>query len=158
MLSQCGSTSSLTQTWTISTNTVRPRRVESKKMSHYFAWRMRLFIFFFSRAIGHFTAMVNDKSTAVGCGYSTFKTLINSKQFNSYLFACNYASTNIIGCPVYKSGNKGSSCVGGTDNIFNGLCKSTESIDANLLCWNKITVGVENFRWKFNWTKINVVG
>lgn len=108
------------------------------------------FYLFCSRVIGHFTAMVNDKSTAVGCGYSTFKTIINSIQFNSYLFACNYATTNIIGCPVYKSGDKGSLCVGGTDNIFNGLCKSTESIDANLLCWYQISVGVENCRWKFN--------
>lgn len=135
MLSLCGSASLRTQTWTTSTNTVRPRQVESTEKNRIILNDECEFLSFFSRVIGHFTAMVNDRSTAVGCSYSTFKTRLNSKSFNSYLFACNYASTNIIGCPVYKSGNKGSSCVGGTDNIFNGLCKSTESIDANLLCW-----------------------
>jgi Cysteine-rich secretory protein family len=82
------------------------------------------------RKIGHFTAMVTDRSTQIGCAISTFK----GPKGNKYLLACNYASTNLLGCPVYNAGKAASSCSGGTDSSFPGLCKSTEKIDPNGSC------------------------
>lgn len=78
--------------------------------------------------IGHFTAMVIDRTTHIGCGISTYKT---SEWNNNYLVACNYAATNMQGCAVYKSGLKASACSGGPDKIYNGLCKISEKIDPN---------------------------
>lgn len=89
--------------------------------------------FDYLRTIGHFTSMITDRTTEVGCALSTFRTLSGTTRYNSYLFACNLASTNIIGYPVYKSGNKAEACINGTDSQFTGLCKTTESINPNIL-------------------------
>lgn len=79
--------------------------------------------------------MVNDRNTHVGCGLSIFKTKSGSnKMMNSYLFACNYASTNIIGCPVYGTGKTAVACTSGTDMVFAGLCSESETVDANKGC------------------------
>ena len=78
--------------------------------------------------IGHFAVMVAEKNTRVGCGMSTYKT---STGMLGYLFACNYARTNRLGCPVYESGVAGSGCKAGNDTVFTSLCKSTELYDPN---------------------------
>lgn len=84
-----------------------------------------MLIFFFSSAqIGHFTAMVNDKQTHIGCA------LINYRQgwFRTCHLACNYSYTNIIGKPVYVAGSVASGCQSGKNNAFSGLCSLKENI------------------------------
>jgi hypothetical protein len=49
---------------------------------------------------GHFTQMVTDRVTAVGC--AMIKFFANSR--NNYIFACNYNSVNMIGASTYQSG------------------------------------------------------
>jgi hypothetical protein len=75
--------------------------------------------------------MATERNTQVGCGISTFRTTSGSWTFNTYLLACNYAATNMIGWPVYKTGAKASGCVGGADFLHTGLCKVSENIDPN---------------------------
>lgn len=78
-------------------------------------------------AIGHFTAMVNEKMTHVGCAMSLF----DDGSWRAALFACNYAFTNFIGRRVYQNGATASQCVTGRDSIFNNLCTINEPIDVN---------------------------
>lgn len=79
------------------------------------------------RTVGHFTAMVTDRTTRVGCAISSFR----DGNWNTYLMACNYASTNMMGSPVYKSGSPASACQKGGDAKYPGLCKTSEPIDPN---------------------------
>lgn len=75
--------------------------------------------------------MVTERSTEVGCAISSF----TSNGWNSFLLACNYASTNMIGCSVYRSGPAGSACTSGRDATFPGLCSANEPIDPNnIIC------------------------
>jgi hypothetical protein len=86
---------------------------------------------FLIRTIGHFTAMVTERSTQIGCAISSFRY----NGWNAYLLACNYASNNMIGCSVYRSGAIASACTLGPDSTYPGLCKTNEPIDPNnLLC------------------------
>ncbi|KAJ6634614.1 Antigen 5 like allergen Cul n 1 [Pseudolycoriella hygida] len=47
------------------------------------------------------------------------------------LMACNYASTNMLQVPVYRSGTAASYCTLGKDAVFPGLCTAKESINPN---------------------------
>ncbi|XP_021705274.1 venom allergen 5 [Aedes aegypti] len=78
-------------------------------------------------AIGHFTAMVADRSNRIGCAMVSFQ---ESPWIRKYL-VCNYSITNIINQPVYKAGATASKCVTGENPDFAGLCSSEEVIDAN---------------------------
>jgi hypothetical protein len=82
------------------------------------------------QVIGHFTAVVNEKMTHVGCAMATFR----DGTWNAGLFACNYAFTNFIGRRVYQSGATASQCVTGRDSVFSNLCTINEQIDVN--DWN----------------------
>lgn len=77
--------------------------------------------------IGHFTALVNERMTHVGCALSTY----TESGFYWRLLACNYAYTNMVGKPVYQDGTIGSSCTTGTDSVFTNLCTVNEQIDVN---------------------------
>lgn len=82
--------------------------------------------------IGHFTTLICERQTQLGCAISTYITTINERDFNNYLIVCNFASTNMETNPTYRSGNRtGSACKLGTDTKFPGLCKITEPIDPN---------------------------
>lgn len=95
------------------------------------------------RVIGHFTAMITDRSTQIGCGISSYQSKSGRFTMTNYLLACNYASTNMIGWPVYKSGTKASGCLSGSDQVYPGLCASKENIDPNSnLNWAKHIDGI----------------
>lgn len=81
-----------------------------------------------AKVIGHYTVMVNEKSTHVGCAMSTF--IDNIARLN-LIFTCNYASTNYIGGKVYQSGVSASQCIYGRDTIFNNLCTINEPYRTN---------------------------
>jgi hypothetical protein len=86
----------------------------------------------FYRTIGHFTAMVTERSTQIGCAVSFYS---GSGSWKNYLMACNYASTNMRGCSVYRSGAATSGCTLGADSTYPGLCKVNEPINPNsILC------------------------
>lgn len=79
------------------------------------------------KVIGHFTQLVTDRATQVGCAILRF----SDKQFKSSLMTCNYAFTNINGMKVYVSGNSASGCVSGKNFEFPALCSVDELIKAS---------------------------
>ena len=77
--------------------------------------------------IGHFLNIVSERNTAVGCAISNYMF----EGWNYSLFACNFATTNMLGQPVYRTGVTGSGCTLGRDTRFTGLCRTNEPIDPN---------------------------
>lgn len=78
------------------------------------------------RTIGHFTIVANDQNIAIGCAASNY---INEKGFDTYLVACNYATTNFEGVPVYKACSEAASdCTSGTNPDYPALCSADEDI------------------------------
>ncbi|XP_058452432.1 venom allergen 3 homolog [Malaya genurostris] len=78
-------------------------------------------------AIGHFTQIVSDRATQIGCSLVSY---IKSPWINKY-FVCNYAITNIVGQPVYQAGKKCSKCTTGCNSKYDGLCSPSEVINSN---------------------------
>ncbi|XP_062558435.1 antigen 5 like allergen Cul n 1-like [Armigeres subalbatus] len=78
-------------------------------------------------AIGHFTAMIADRSNKIGCAMVSF---VDSPWLRKYL-VCNYSITNIINQPVYKSGPTASKCATGQNPDYIGLCSVNEVVDSN---------------------------
>ncbi|XP_037818679.1 antigen 5 like allergen Cul n 1-like [Lucilia sericata] len=80
--------------------------------------------------IGHFTALASDRNIRVGCAASTYT--VAGKDFKDYLFACNYAATNMVDFPIYKSCDKpAAECQSGTNPSYENLCSTSESYDVN---------------------------
>lgn len=66
--------------------------------------------------------MSQEKNTHAGCAASFY----SEGGWNYFLMACNYATTNWIGQPVYQAGTKASGCRKGANTNYRGLCKPTE--------------------------------
>ncbi|XP_050085097.1 venom allergen 5-like isoform X2 [Anopheles aquasalis] len=78
--------------------------------------------------IGHFTQMISDRSTSVGCGIVLYPQKLDDFVFKQVLYTCNYAITNIIGQPVYRRGLVAASgCVTGPNPAYPGLCSGAEN-------------------------------
>ncbi|XP_037040532.1 antigen 5 like allergen Cul n 1-like [Bradysia coprophila] len=82
--------------------------------------------------MGRFANAVNERQTHVGCAISMFDQDSGSTLWRVGLLACNYASTNFGGTPIYRSGPVGSQCELGTDGTFPGLCTLNEPINPNV--------------------------
>lgn len=79
-------------------------------------------------AIGHYTQLQWANATAVGCG----ATLSNHNGDRTFVVACNYATGNMMGRPVYlRSSKAGTSCKTGMDTTYKALCSPKENIDPN---------------------------
>ncbi|CAO1398850.1 unnamed protein product [Diamesa serratosioi] len=76
--------------------------------------------------IGHFTQMVYDRATKIGCAFARY-----SNQYRTGLFACNYSSGNIKGYKVYKCGRSASGCSKGNNPNYPALCSVNEQINTN---------------------------
>lgn len=76
------------------------------------------------RKIGHFTQMIRDRQSYVGCGVAMYGK--EGVKGNHLLLACDYSYANMIGEPVYKSGPKCSECRK-CDSINKGLCSENET-------------------------------
>lgn len=76
--------------------------------------------------IGHFTQMVQDRATHIGCAVASFMDYVIYK--NTILLACSYAFTNILGSPVYEKGQKASKCLSGANLKYNALCSVNEVV------------------------------
>ena len=77
--------------------------------------------------ICHFTVMASERNTQVGCALSNYV----SAGRNWSLLTCNYATTNVLNQPVYRTGATGSGCTLGRDPTYTGLCRITEPINPN---------------------------
>lgn len=86
-------------------------------------------MFIFSKVIGHFTAMMQEKATHVGCGIVKH---IKSNGFTEQLLACNYGYTNIINKPVYTVGRAASQCKTGVNPNYKFLCSLKEVYNVNV--------------------------
>ncbi|XP_017474137.1 PREDICTED: venom allergen 5-like [Rhagoletis zephyria] len=76
--------------------------------------------------IGHFTVMVVDRNIRVGCAASSFQ----DRGMINYLFACNYAETNMLNQPVYDSCNDpASKCKTGKNPAYENLCSISEKFN-----------------------------
>ncbi|KAL7743289.1 hypothetical protein ACLKA6_012458 [Drosophila palustris] len=69
--------------------------------------------------IGHFTAMAQQPNYALGCAAARYG--------NTFLLACNYATTNIIGRAVYVRGPTAAGCNTGVNVNYPGLCNVAET-------------------------------
>ncbi|KAH8262258.1 hypothetical protein KR026_010699, partial [Drosophila bipectinata] len=79
-------------------------------------------------AIGHFTVMMSEKNTRLGCAAARY----NRDGWNQVLVACNYATTNMIGAQIYSSCDYGSQgCNSGSNGEFGNLCSNSEWYDVN---------------------------
>ncbi|XP_037940569.1 antigen 5 like allergen Cul n 1-like [Teleopsis dalmanni] len=76
--------------------------------------------------IGHFTLIINEKNTHVGCAAVRYK----EEASRIFLFTCNYAAGNIIGKPVYTESNvPGQECETDTSIQYPNLCEIDEAYD-----------------------------
>ncbi|XP_039446064.1 antigen 5 like allergen Cul n 1-like [Culex pipiens pallens] len=76
--------------------------------------------------IGHFTQIVSDRTTRVGCSLVSYR----QGRWNVQYFVCNYAFTNMINQPVFVSGKACSRCTTGCNAEYPGLCSTQEAISA----------------------------
>ncbi|XP_055911666.1 antigen 5 like allergen Cul n 1-like [Eupeodes corollae] len=68
---------------------------------------------------GHFTVMIADKNTHVGCAMILMK---NDKT----VLTCNYATTNLVNSKLFHPGKTASQCKSGKSKKYSGLCSSNE--------------------------------
>ncbi|KXJ82045.1 hypothetical protein RP20_CCG015839 [Aedes albopictus] len=78
-------------------------------------------------AIGHFTQIVSDRTSRIGCAMVSYKR----GSFINKLFVCNYGLTNIVNQPVYVAGNVCSGCRSGCNAKYPGLCNTAEIVRNN---------------------------
>ncbi|EDW86491.1 uncharacterized protein Dwil_GK18446 [Drosophila willistoni] len=83
--------------------------------------------------IGHFTVLVSDRNTDIGCAASTFS--VSGKSYKGFLMACNFAATNVVGIKMYSScpNKPASKCTTGTNSDYKYLCSAKEVYDVNNL-------------------------
>ncbi|EDW00452.1 antigen 5 like allergen Cul n 1 [Drosophila grimshawi] len=79
-------------------------------------------------AIGHFTAMVNERNNRIGCAVARYTSASGS---SGTLLACNYAVTNMINNPVYRPGRSASQCRAGRNPRYTNLCAANEVYSYN---------------------------
>ncbi|XP_077534507.1 venom allergen 5-like [Haemaphysalis longicornis] len=81
-----------------------------------------------SKAIGHFTQVIWERSRYVGCGYLQYY-VPNSIYKDVKLYTCNYGPAgNSLGLPVYQEGRTCSACPQPTTcNQSSGLCFDDQS-------------------------------
>uniref|UniRef100_A0A1A9VG34 SCP domain-containing protein n=1 Tax=Glossina austeni TaxID=7395 RepID=A0A1A9VG34_GLOAU len=83
--------------------------------------------------IGHFTVLVNDRQSHVGCSLLNNR-LSDGQETRIIILICNYSTTNVYGFPTYKAGATASQCKE-RNEVFTNLCN--DPIDANDLKWHK---------------------
>lgn len=78
-----------------------------------------------TRVIGHFTQVVKDRATHVGCAIARYT---DASGWDTVLLACDYARTNMIGEATYLAGPVASKCTTGVNPNFKALCSVKEVI------------------------------
>ncbi|KAL5287519.1 Ag5r.2 family protein [Megaselia abdita] len=82
---------------------------------------------------GHFTVMVAELSTRVGCAAVRSSEWDAEKQitWQTLTTACNYSHTNVKGHRIYTSGKATSKCTTGVNPKYQFLCSTKEKYDPN---------------------------
>lgn len=84
--------------------------------------------------MSHYTVMISDRNTHVGCAAATY-TVSNDmmhRNYTGYLVACNYATNNMIGEPIFSTCSKAASkCYSGTNCMYPNLCSINEQYNVN---------------------------
>ncbi|XP_063705347.1 antigen 5 like allergen Cul n 1-like [Culicoides brevitarsis] len=76
------------------------------------------------KAIGHFTAMIQDRTDTIGCA------ILRHTKNSHFFLACNYSFTNMVKDKVYTKGQKScSKCRTGCNAIYKGLCNPHEYVN-----------------------------
>lgn len=75
-----------------------------------------------SYSIGHFTEIVRDENSFVGCSGVEFA----GKNTWNYQITCNYATNNFYGERVYETGKECSACLTGCHEEYTALCSEDE--------------------------------
>lgn len=78
-----------------------------------------------SSFVGHFTQVVQDRSTKVGCAIAKY----TQDGYKTTVMTCDYSFGNVLYAKVYESGDTASNCTTGTNPQFPALC----SVDENTL-------------------------
>lgn len=82
------------------------------------------FYAFHRYTIGHFTAMIQDRTDTIGCA------ILRHSRNTVFFLACNYSFTNMVNQKVYRKGKQSCSrCRTGCSKIYKGLCKPHEFVD-----------------------------
>ncbi|XP_035919333.1 antigen 5 like allergen Cul n 1-like [Anopheles stephensi] len=81
----------------------------------------------YNATIGHYTQMISDRTTAIGCGVVIYPKKIEDFVFKMVLYACNYALTSIVHQPIYLKGEPTGRCATGTNPAYAGLCSLEEN-------------------------------
>lgn len=88
------------------------------------------FVFYLNSPIGHFTVMMAEKNVEVGCAIATYTD--QESKLNTFLMACNYATTNIVGFPIYNACRKAAmNCTTGKSKTYTNLCSDNEKYEVN---------------------------
>ncbi|KXJ77771.1 hypothetical protein RP20_CCG006653 [Aedes albopictus] len=74
--------------------------------------------------IRHFTQMVSDRSSRIGCAMMSY----GKSPWSSKLLVCNYGLTNIMKQSVYLAGPTGSQCLLGHNPDFPALCRTLKVV------------------------------
>ncbi|XP_055587941.1 antigen 5 like allergen Cul n 1-like [Uranotaenia lowii] len=77
--------------------------------------------------IGHFTQMMSDRTTKIGCGIVIYPRKVSGFTLKVVLYACNYSITNIFSQPVYRKGSPGAECEHGLSPYYNAICNVEEN-------------------------------
>uniref|UniRef100_T1E2V6 Putative salivary ag5 protein n=1 Tax=Psorophora albipes TaxID=869069 RepID=T1E2V6_9DIPT len=87
-----------------------------------------------NKMIGHFTALIRDESTHVGCAISTYNKsyVVKGQHYDGkeFLLGCNYAHNNILNKPIYIEGRPCSKCPNGVKchRTYTALCDVNSSV------------------------------
>lgn len=86
-------------------------------------------IYFFCREIGHFTQLVFDRSTKMGCAITKFKVKRKGKMWCTIYLVCNYSGGQYLQNAIYREGPPAGGCRTGPHPNYHNLCGDNEPID-----------------------------
>lgn len=79
--------------------------------------------------IGHFTQMVMDKATVIGCAMIEYTQNEQGHDWVHQNYVCNYSNSIARGHPVYIKGPTCSLCQTGCSDVYPGLCNIGEQVE-----------------------------
>ncbi|KAM7343126.1 venom allergen-1-like [Cochliomyia hominivorax] len=81
-----------------------------------------------NEVITHFTSVINERNTHIGCAAVADK----KERFSVIYFSCNYARNNIMNLPIYEKGPTASKCLTGVNSQYTNLCSENEVYKYNV--------------------------
>lgn len=78
--------------------------------------------YYIGSGAGHFSVMMRDETTLIGCAASSFNFIANDRKRYQVLVVCNYQFTNVIGDKSYVPGKPCKDC-GKCSRKYKALCQ-----------------------------------